>query len=297
MTDRERRAPCPVPAGSWDCHVHIFDPRHFPYAEERRYTPGPASLPSLSDAEARFSPALRPVLVQPSVYGTDNTCLAAALRSTAGAARGIAVIDPDTVTDVALEELHRAGVRGVRMNLHSQDVRDPGMAGRALAAAARRVAPWRWCLQIYADLDVIAGAAPVIAGLGMPVIADHFCGFRGDAEIDPAQAATVLALLASGPLIAKLSAPYRAFGTKQGEARTARWVRQLVATAPRRLIWGSDWPHTGGGVTPAAREADEIEPFRDVDAVADLRLITGWIGDDAVTQAMLADTPARLFAW
>src|ERR1700735_3998702 len=36
-----------VPEGACDCHVHTFDPQHFPYSPSRPYTPEPVSVNEL----------------------------------------------------------------------------------------------------------------------------------------------------------------------------------------------------------------------------------------------------------
>src|SRR3954468_4611231 len=63
-----------VPSGACDCHVHVFDPDRFPYAPNRSYTPGPASVDDLLAFEDRIGMS-RCVLVQASPYGSDNACL------------------------------------------------------------------------------------------------------------------------------------------------------------------------------------------------------------------------------
>ena len=128
-----------VPPDACDCHVHVFDHDRFPYAPHRSYTPGPASVDDLLAFESRNGIS-RCVIVQPSVYGTDNACLTAALHRLGDRARGVAVIDPERTPDSALDALQRAGVRSVRVNLKTQGQRNPAAAGRALNAAARRIA-------------------------------------------------------------------------------------------------------------------------------------------------------------
>src|ERR1700716_1261149 len=77
-----------VPRGACDCHVHVFDPAQFPYASERVYTPPEASAAGLRDLQTalRFD---RVVIVQPSVYGTDNSCPLDAMRRLGARARGV----------------------------------------------------------------------------------------------------------------------------------------------------------------------------------------------------------------
>src|SRR5437763_10860006 len=100
-----------VPAGACDCHVHVFGTAaEFPFAAQRGYTPPSAGADELSalQQELRLS---RVVIVQPSVYGSDNSCTIDGMRRLGERARGVAVID-DATTDAALDEMHRAGLRG-----------------------------------------------------------------------------------------------------------------------------------------------------------------------------------------
>ena len=102
-----------VPAGACDCHVHVFgDPQRFPLVPNRVYTPEQASVAELRALLGTLS-LDRVVLVQPSVYGTDNSCQIDAIRELGARARGVAVIDSNT-TDAALDEMARAGIRGIR---------------------------------------------------------------------------------------------------------------------------------------------------------------------------------------
>src|SRR5438552_10107500 len=107
-----------VPRGACDCHVHVFgDPATFPFAERRVYTPPQASIEQLLELQ-RDLRLDRVVVVQPSVYGTDNACTVDAVRRMGARARGVAVIDK-TTPRTALDEMAAAGLRGVRLNLET----------------------------------------------------------------------------------------------------------------------------------------------------------------------------------
>src|SRR5438477_10141221 len=107
-----------VPPNACDCHIHVIGaPSRFPFAAARVYTPPPAPLSSVW-AMHRALHIRRVVVVQPSVYGTDNACLLDALAQLGAAGRGVAVIDEGT-PDAALTDMARAGVRGVRVNLET----------------------------------------------------------------------------------------------------------------------------------------------------------------------------------
>src|SRR5260221_599533 len=61
-----------VPTGACDCHTHVFgDPRRFPMAAPRNYTPETASIEELRALHQALHMD-RVIIVQPSVYGTDN---------------------------------------------------------------------------------------------------------------------------------------------------------------------------------------------------------------------------------
>ena len=97
----------------------------------------------------------RTVVVQPSPYGTDNACTLDALRRLGPKARGVAMID-DTVSARALADMHAAGNTRRAGRSRTQGESDPAVAGRALQAAAARVAPLGWHVQTYANLAVLS---------------------------------------------------------------------------------------------------------------------------------------------
>jgi 2-pyrone-4,6-dicarboxylate lactonase len=104
-----------LPAGAVDAHCHVFGPgAEFPYAPERKYTPCDASkvqLFALGD-HLGFD---KNVIVQATCHGSDNSAMVDALQHSQGRARGIATVKRD-VTDQVLQDMHDAGVRGVRFN-------------------------------------------------------------------------------------------------------------------------------------------------------------------------------------
>ena len=76
-----------VPDCACDCHVHVFGTAaQFPFADPRSYTPPPASADELAALLQRLN-LWRVVIVQPSVYGTDNSCTLDGMRRLGPAAR------------------------------------------------------------------------------------------------------------------------------------------------------------------------------------------------------------------
>jgi predicted TIM-barrel fold metal-dependent hydrolase len=282
-----------VPPNACDCHTHVFGPpAQFPFAPQRSYTPGEASLEELLALQQDLHLG-RVVIVQPSVYGTDNSCTVDALQRLAGRGRGVAVID-EAISDGALDALHRSGMRGVRVNLTTAGVSDPAIARRRLAAAAARVAPLGWHVQVYAEMAVIAALQDDMTKVPVPVVIDHFGGARASAG--PAQPgfAALLALVRSGKVYVKLSAPYRSSSDRPDYADVAALARPLIAANADRVLWGSDWPHPGGGRRPG-QPLDEIEEFFPEDDGRTLNLLADWAPDPEIRRKILVDNPARLY--
>ncbi|MBA2961921.1 MULTISPECIES: amidohydrolase family protein [Ramlibacter] len=271
--------------------MHVFDPARFPYAAQRAYTPAAATVEDLQALHARMGMA-RTVLVQPSVYGTDNSCLLAALHQLGlGRARGIAVVDPATVSDLELWDLHEAGVRGIRLNLHVQG-RGMGAAKQQLAGARRVLKMPGWSLQVHACLDVVTCLLDDMQRLEKPVVLDHYAGGLAPEPDSDVALGRLLAAMRNAPLYVKLSAPYRLWPGQpvQDLART------FYGAGPDRVLWGSDWPHTGGS-GGSGRTPGTLEPFRAVDNQEVLQTLLGCLPDAAARHRLLVDNPAALYGF
>jgi predicted TIM-barrel fold metal-dependent hydrolase len=221
-------------ADGWDCHVHVFDGAA--PAREGHYAPPQRTLAML-DAAAGPMGVAHYVLVQPSVYGTDNGVLLEALRAGGGRHRGVVVIDPG-VSDRELDAMHEAGVRGVRFNM----VSPVGNSARDWERLAPRLRERGWHAQWYAPAMQLAQVAHLHEGRGVTAVLDHLAGLTPAMLHDDA-AWTALQTLAGAGAWIKLSGWYRL----QSEAPFQDLV-PLVERAARmfgeRCVWGSDWPHT-----------------------------------------------------
>lgn len=283
-----------LPIGSTDTHLHVFEPAEFPYATPRTYTPGAATFDDMVALHGALG-VQRRVLVQPSVYGTDNRCLLSAVaRAGQGHCRAIAVVVLDAVDTAAVDALHAGGVRGIRLNLAVRHEADLQRARDQFLQAARAITRPDWCVQVHCSGDLLGVLADALHAFDVPVVLDHFAGLRPSTAHDahPALQA-LLYLLASGQAFVKLSADYRASETPEPHEDLAPLARRLIAHHADRLLWGSDWPHTGG----ANRNPAVIESFRTVDLSGALDRLRGWCGDAAVFEQILVHNPARLYGF
>jgi predicted TIM-barrel fold metal-dependent hydrolase len=283
----------PVPEGACDCHTHTFDPQRFPYSPSRPYTPEPVSVDELRSLE-RALHLDRVIIVQTTVYGTNNAGVLDAMKQLGPRARGVAVIDEKT-PDSALDEMDRAGIRGIRINLETAGQTDPAVARQRFQAAVERVKNRNWFIQIYARLSVIEGIKNEVAAAPRPVVFDHFGGLV--AALSPRQLgfASLLTLVRTGKTYVKISAPYRSSTLAPDYPDVAPFARALVAANPQRIIWGSDWPHPGTPVP--GRKNTEITPFFQIDDGRILNLLPVWVPDAAVRKTILVENPAKLFGF
>ena len=284
-----------VPAGACDCHTHIFgDPGRFTFAPTRTYTPEPASVDELR----RLHRALRVgrvVIVQPSVYGTDNACTVDALRQLGANARGVAVID-DATPDAALDEMHRAGIRGIRLNLETGGVTDPSIARQRFQRAVERIQRRSWHIQIYTRPSVIEGIEDVVQKSAVPVVFDHFGGARAASGVQQPGFAALINLVRNGHAYVKISAPYQSSTRGPDYPDVAPLAEALLAANPQRLLWATNWPHPDSARV-AGRKATDIAPLQQIDDGRVFNQFAVWVKDAAVRRTILVANPSRLYGF
>jgi predicted TIM-barrel fold metal-dependent hydrolase len=283
-----------VPANACDCHTHIFDPAHFPFAASRTYTPEPASVRELLSMH-RALHLDRVVIVQPSVYGTDNSCMLDALKQIGAGARGVAVID-DATTDADLDAMQSAGVRGVRINFQTTAQVNPDDARRRFAAMLERAQGRNWIVQIYARLDVIEAIKDQVMAAPVPVVFDHLGGAQASLGLTQPGFSTLLSLLSAGKAYVKISGEYRSSTEAPDYADAAPLAKAMMATNPSRILWGSDWPHPDSAAKPG-RAASDLAPLFQIDDGRLFNLFAAWAPDAALRKMILVENPAKLYGF
>ncbi|MFZ9543264.1 MAG: amidohydrolase family protein [Hylemonella sp.] len=272
-----------VPAGSCDCHAHILGPAaRFPYSDERVYTP-PDCL--LADYRAMLTALglARAVLVQPSVYGSDNRVLLNALDAMQGAWRGVAVVEPD-VSASALQEMHAAGVRGVRVNVVDVQSNKGVLPLKQLRGLAERIAPLGWHMEFLLHVHEFPRLDQQLAGFPVDVVFGHLGYLPTQLGIGDAGFQALLRLLQAGRAWVKLTGPYRLSGSKLPYADVVPFAHALLDAAPRQIVWGSDWPHVMvKGAMP--NDGDLMD------------ILSTWIPDPSIRHQVLVSNPERLYGF
>jgi predicted TIM-barrel fold metal-dependent hydrolase len=283
-----------LPRDACDCHVHIFHPARFPYVAKRVYTPPPASIEELLDLHKTLRMD-RVVIVQPSVYGADNSCTLDAVRRIGASARGVVVIDQGT-SRTQIADMAGAGVRGIRLNLNTTPTGalDADSSKRTLDLAAEKIQGHGWHIQFYTKPHVITALKSHIEQLPFPVVFDHFGGAK--AADGPGQPGfdALLDLVKSGRAYVKISAAYRISDRAPDFSDTAPLAQALISANPDRVVWGSDWPHPDSAFG-VGRALTEIAPPFPVDDGLLLNQLPKWAADPAIRQKIVVENAARLY--
>ena len=268
------------PAGACDCHAHIFGPQErYPLLPKTHFVPHVNPLPDYL-RHLRNLGCERGVLVQPSVYGTDNALITEALQAKSFDLRAVAVVAAD-ISDRDLEKLHAAGYRGIRINTASAT---PGLKLADAPKLAARIKPLGWHLQFYIDLRVTPQIEQELAALDIDIVIDHFARIATAEGLDAPAYQALLRLLRRDNCWAKLMGPYFISDAVPHYPDITPFARGMIAAAPERVVWGSDWPH------PSAREK-----MPDDGDLADM--LFEWAPDEAQRKKILVDNPRRLYGF
>ncbi len=272
-----RRPKVAVPAGAWDCHAHVFGPfDRFPLRPERAYTPDLATGADWKRMHGAIGIA-RGALVQASVYGTDNRATVAALAELGPAYRGVAVVGPDISAD-ELKALHQGGIRGVRLS----DTMIGAVSTANMERMAERLKPLGWHIQLLVDASTRSDLVERATRTAVPVIFDHLGGMPASKGVDDPGYRTFLDAFRRSPnLWVKVSGPYLDKSLRPPYAASTPLAQALVAAAPDRCVWGTDWPH------PASDHS--------IDDAGLMDLLATWVPDAATRKRLLVDNPPRLY--
>ena len=255
-----------LPPLACDTHAHVCGPEsRYPYWSGRIYTP-PDALPAQYRHMLLTLGVERSVLVQPSVYGSDNRAMLDALAADPVRQRAVAVVEPD-IAYAELERMHALGVRGVRCNIVDIKEGKGRLPIEMLKALADKVRPLGWHLEFL-----------------MHVVFGHLGYMNTSLGISAPGYQAFLRLLKSGRAWAKFTGPYRISSHPMPYADVASFAHALVEAAPDRIVWGTDWPHvTVKGTMP--NDGDICD------------LLLDWVPDEAARRKVLVDNPAALYGF
>lgn len=224
-----------------DTHAHVFEPG-LPMAGVRRYTPAYTASAEQFIANLDAHDMGIGVLIQPSFLGTDNSYMLKTIAAYPDLLYGVAVIDPAMPYE-EMEQLKKQQIAGIRLNLYG--VEFPDFSTEEWQQCLANVKKLDWHVELHIDAKELPKLIPPLLDAGVKVVVDHFGKPDPAAPLADEGFQYLLSVGATGRVWVKISASYRIGGVEQGLTAAKQMMPELMASfGPRRLLWGSDWPHT-----------------------------------------------------
>jgi len=270
-----------MPVGAWDTHFHILGPQaRFPYASNRKYTPPDASIEQYRTVQRTLG-LCGGFVVHANTHGFDNEVDIDAAKQL-GAEDHFAVVRVDSSVDSGrISAWHTQGVRGVRFAFNPQHGGDLDKA--LLQRTVELISDYGWFVELHAAPQDLVKLAPWLSLLDVRIVIDHIG--RIDAALGTEQPAfeALQNLVSSRDVWVKLSGIDRLTKVGPPYADVVPFTRQLMRLAPERMIWGSDWPHTG--IFENSRMPDDADL---------LNFVAEYAPNDELRTTLFVDNPRRL---
>lgn len=267
------------PANACDAHCHVFGPAdRFPYSPDRSYTPPDSGIDDFMELQSRLGLS-RAVFVQASCHGTDNAAMLDAIERGQGRYAGVAMID-ESFTDSDIAKLHDAGVRGTRFNFVAHLGGAPEMS--SFWRIVERIANFGWHTVLHFDAADLPSHADLLSRMPTPYVIDHMARVDAAAGTTQEPFQQLIELMSDERAWVKISGAERltASGAPPYDD-VVPYAQALIAAAPDRILWGTDWPH------PNVRHMPD-----DGDLVDMLSL---YAPEAATRNRILVENPERLY--
>lgn len=276
-----RRPDLVLPDGAVDCHVHMFGPAsEYDFAATSSYI-SDDMLPQTFFALQDVLGLSRAVLVSGGGYGTDTRHLEAVLSGHGDRLRGVALL-AETTTAEKIAALDALGVRGLRFASPAHSGGLPQISERMAAMAHE----FGWHVQFYPHGEEILDVSDRLLALpNRAIVLDHFASIPASAGTGQPAFRRLLEMLDTGRVWVKLSGPMRCTEEEPPYPSVVALAHALVAHAPERMVWGSDWPHVNMNDRTMPNDGDLVD------------LIGTWIPDEETRTAILRDNPAALYGF
>jgi D-galactarolactone isomerase len=267
-----------TPAGATDCHMHI-------YMEGFSAQPGGPPITELATpadyavVQKRLG-LERVVVTQSNAYQFDNGSTLAALDAFGkDKARAVIVVSP-RMSAAELRDLDARGVRGARIMDLAGAVKIADM--KPVERLVREVG---WHLMVQFNGCEIDRHLDALQAIETNYIIDHIGKFMPPVPVDDRRVDAILRLIDRGNCWFKIAGANEISLTGGPDfADVAPIAKRVIAHAPERILWGSNWPHVG-----VPREA-----YPD-DALL-LDNLLDWATPEG-RQKILVDNPAELYGF
>jgi 2-pyrone-4,6-dicarboxylate lactonase len=284
--NRQTRAPVPLPPPkSCDCQFHIFgDPQKYPLRYDTTFEPPRATFADMQNVLHILGIA-RGVIVHTMRFDIDHSLLIDTLASLSPAERanyrGIGIVR-DALSDREMEKLDTVGVCGARFNLGKRYGQTHEAA--AVRRSMDRVREIGWHARLHIGGSDIPDWGDFLASVkDLTMVVDHMGHLDFSLGVEQPAARWLRERLRNENWWVKLSNGNSDSAMETGWDDAIPFARSFIEAAPDRMIWGTDWPHTGWKKARMLNDAEAVELlYRYVD------------NDAALLHKILVANPARL---
>ena len=263
-----------------DAHCHIFGPAaKFPYHPSASYHPPDAPFEGLQKLHSILG-FERAVIVHASCHGPDMRATLDGIKRSKGAYRGTAIID-ESYGDKEFAEMEAGGIRGVRFNFvqHLGGRPDMGLFHRTVA----RLIEMDWHLILHLDAQDLVEFRDLFMKIPVPMVIDHMGRVQAAAGLQQQPFKVLLDFMQHQNTWVKVTGAERISSKGPPFDDAVPFAQALIAAAPERILWGTDWPHPNVKVMPNDGELVDLFPL-----VAP---------EPELQYKILVDNPARLYGF
>jgi predicted TIM-barrel fold metal-dependent hydrolase len=277
-TRKPRFTPPPL---ACDAHCHIFGPgSKFPYAKEAAYEPPDSPFEALQKLHSILG-IQRAVIVHASCHGSDMRATLDGIARSKGAYRGTAIID-EKYTEKDFQRMHDGGIRAVRFNFVKHLGGRPDMA--FFNRTVERVKAMGWHLILHLDATDLVEFQDLFKRIPVPMVIDHMGRVKAAGGLGQEPFRILLSSLKNENIWVKVCGAERVSSMGPPFTDAVPFAQALIAAAPDRILWGTDWPHPNVGAH-MPNDGDLVDLFAQM------------APDPALQRRILVENPARLYGF
>jgi predicted TIM-barrel fold metal-dependent hydrolase len=185
------------------------------------------------------------------------------------------------ISDDELARLDAAGVRGVRLNTDNKGGMPIGFD--RIGELEARIRPFGWHVEWLFPGKVIVELMPVFMKQTVRLSIGHFAYLPAIAGVGAAGFKALVELMRRGNTWMKISGANRVSATDLPPYDDVKpLAHALIAAAPDRIMWGTDWPHPNKYVVNP-NDGDLVDAFGD------------WVADETMRRKIMVETPAGFY--
>jgi len=276
-----RKPALALPPLACDAHCHVFGPgSKFPYAKDAPYLPPDSPLEGLQRLHSILG-IQRAIIVHASCHGSDMSVTLDAIARSKGAYRGTAIID-ESFSEKRLQAYHDGGIRGVRFNFVKHLGGRPDM--KFFEKTVAMIRPTGWHLILHLDAIDLLEFDGLFRRVPVPMVIDHMGRVRAAGGLEQPAFKTLLGWMKQENFWVKVCGAERVSSTGSPFTDAVPFAQALIAAAPERVLWGTDWPHPNVGAH-MPNDGDLVDLFARM------------APDPALQRRILVDNPARLYGF